>query len=82
VPLLLNIALAGGLLSCFYLTLLLFAKNAHHPARRFMSHLFSREPGKTKGSKSMPYALAILGGVTAYILSEVFQCFNATSCSL
>jgi prepilin peptidase CpaA len=80
--LMLAIALAGGLLSCFYFARLVFMKNPRHPARRFMRQLFRRYPDRIKAHKPLPYALAILGGVTAYILSEVFQCFNATPCSL
>jgi len=79
--LLLSIALAGGLLSCFYVAMHFFAKSARFPVRRFMGRLFWI-PKRIKTSKSIPYALAVLGGATAYILSEVFECFNATSCSL
>ena len=82
VPLLLNIALAGGILSCFCLAMLLFTKGVRHPFKHFMKHLFKRGPHRGRTSKPMPYALAILGGVTAYVFSEVFQCFNAMSCSL
>ena len=82
VLLLLNIALAGGLLSCFYIVRFFVAKNAHQPARRFVNHLFARDSNRKKTSRPMPYALAILGGVLASMFSEVFQCFSATSCSL
>ena len=82
VPLLLNIALAGGLLSCFYIAMLFFAKHARRPATHFLGHLFAGDSGKAKTGQPIPYALAILGGVIASMLSEVFQCFSATSCSL
>jgi len=85
--LLLGIALAGGLLSCFYLTRhyvsrYFFRKITHRPDRRLMKNLFIRGPNRAKARRSMPYALAILGGATACILPEVLRCFDATSCSL
>ena len=82
VLLLLNIALAGGLLSCFCIARFFVAKNAHQSARRFASHLFAGNSNRKKTSRPMPYALAILCGVIASIFPEVFQCFSATSCSL
>ncbi|MEJ0062566.1 MAG: prepilin peptidase [Alphaproteobacteria bacterium] len=82
VPLLLSIALSGGLLSCFYLGRSLIVKNDRRVARHFTIHLFGKNADRIKAHKSMPYALAILGGAAACILPEVFRCFNAISCSL
>ena len=82
IPLLLDIALAGGLLSCFYLALLFIPKNTRQPAKRFLLSLFRKKRDGRTTNAPMPYAVAILGGVAACSLLEVLQCFNATSCLL
>jgi prepilin peptidase CpaA len=88
--LLVEIALAGGVLSCFYLAAGFVLRRLH---RRY------RHAGKTSGKSGfskwarregiriaagypMPYALAVLGGVASYIIRELPQCLSATSCSL
>ncbi len=85
--LLIEIALAGGFLSCVYLA-----------ARQLISMPLTRRssPGAKQSTglqhwidcesvrinaKSVPYAIAILGGVIIHIASEYRQCFSATSFS-
>jgi prepilin peptidase CpaA len=68
VPLLLAIALLGGLFGCFYLV-----EPFVFPHRKFH---------RAKLNKQIPYAPAILGGVSVCTLFEVFQCYSVTSCSL
>jgi prepilin peptidase CpaA len=73
-PLLLAIALAGGVLSCVYLAL-------RHGLRRrtpqteatsatSIVRLMRGEAARIAAGEPMPYALAILGGTVLYVLSE------------
>jgi len=94
-PLLLSIALAGGLMSCVYLILRSSVPAIPKPrllptdpreetygATWGLGHLFSGERARIAAGEPMPYALAILGGVLYRIVSEATQCFSATSCLL
>jgi prepilin peptidase CpaA len=88
--LLIEIALAGGLLSCFYLA-------AHYGLRSLPASPSAAEAGSPESGlalmirterarivagDSLPYALAVLGGVSIYLAGEFFQCLYAMSCSL
>jgi prepilin peptidase CpaA len=78
ITLLLAIALAGGLLSLIYLAAYwkLEYKTAM-PARITPGDAYHRAV-----LDSVPYGIAILGGVSAYLASEFYQCLSATSCLL
>ncbi len=84
--LLIEIALAGGLLTCLYL-------GAHYLARNALAG--SCEPAGERGSfverrglarvsitqrKQVPYAVAILGGVIWYFARESLSCSSEMSC--
>jgi prepilin peptidase CpaA len=92
--LLLSIAIAGGLLSCTYLAIRAGTKI---PKPRFcpaeaqedtqettwgLEDLLSGERMRIAAGEPMPYALAVLGGVTYRIVSEAIQCSSAISCLL
>ena len=84
-PLLLAIAVAGGLLSIVYLALRSWLR-ATCP-RRAASHgrfnrFLRRERARILASRTVPYGIAIFGGVVAYVISELPQCSSATSCLL
>jgi len=81
--LLIEIALAGGLLSCFYLA-------AHHALRRSLHasqttpvedpplensvvRMIKTERARIAAGDSLPYALAVLGGVSIYVAKELLQ---------
>jgi len=78
--LLLTIALAGGLLSCVYLALraglgkreLAVSSLGRAPSDSAHRGLFGREAARIMCGEPMPYAIAILFGVTFTIASEVF----------
>lgn len=92
--LLLAIALAGGALSCIYFAARLALRRmpapAHgssatanglgtpalrnHALRQFLHH----ERARIIGGRSMPYAMAIFGGVALCVATEEFRCFYAT----
>jgi prepilin peptidase CpaA len=91
VPLILiEIALAGGVLSCLYLAggFLLRRQPAlyRRPAGAAHGGAFRkwlrREAARIARGYPMPYALAVLGGATIHLLRELPPCFSATSCSL
>ena len=91
IPLLLaEIALAGGALSCAYLAggLVLrrwpwLYRTAPGTARQGIFRKWSRrEKSRIARGFPMPYALAVLGGVTVHLIRELPPCFSATSCSL
>ncbi len=83
--LLIKIALAGGLLSCFYLGASYFVRNALagscEPAGEGGSFAGGPEVARVRvtSRKEAPYAVAILGGVIWYVASESFPC-SAMSC--
>jgi prepilin peptidase CpaA len=91
IPLLLiEIALAGGVLSCLYLAggLLLRRQPALYrsPAGTAQASAFHkwlrREGSRIARGYPIPYALAVLGGVTIHLMRELPPCFSATPCSL
>ncbi len=91
IPLLLvEIALAGGVLSCIYLALgfLLRFKPALYralpgaPRPGAFRKWLRREGARIARGYPMPYALAVLGGVTVHLVRELPPCFSAMSCSL
>lgn len=72
-PLLLAIALMGGVLSCVYLVLRFILKRETSCPTAALSHrvsIFHDEAAKIMADEPMPYAIAILGGVAFYALSE------------
>ncbi len=87
--LLLNISLAGGVLSCVYLLARSFEghgerhdiQGAGRLAPASLGGLLRAERAKIAGGEPMPYAVAILAGATFTILIELAQCSFATSCS-
>jgi prepilin peptidase CpaA len=90
VVLLLEIALAGGLLSCAYLLARSQLKKALLPPRegRFATQLpwptapgsFRQEAARIIAGEPMPYAFAILGGVVFHGARELYQCRSAVCC--
>jgi len=93
--LLLNIAIAGGLMGCTYLAIRAKATKIQKP--RFcpadaqedtrdttwgLEDLLSGERMRIAAGEPMPYALAVLGGVIYRIVSEAIQCLSAISCLL
>ena len=88
-PLLIEIAIAGGLLSCGYLAagfvLTVFSRaklqrqSSCNPELRNRAAHQCTEVG---AGYPLPYALAVVGGVLIYILRELPQCFSAISCLL
>jgi prepilin peptidase CpaA len=90
VMLILEIALAGGLLSCAYLFArhrlkreLEFPSSALRPARLpwlTASHSIQLEAARINAGEPMPYAFAILGGVIFYGAREFYQCPSAVCC--
>ena len=88
--LLIEIALAGGVLSCLYLAggLLLRRQPAlyRRPAGAAQASAFHkwlrREGSRIARGYPVPYALAVLGGVTIHLMRELPPCFSATPCSL
>jgi prepilin peptidase CpaA len=87
--LLLAIAFAGGLLSLGYLAAYRALKHVRIRRRGVPAHGRAkpdrwphREWARIAGGDSVPYGMAILGGVAAHVASELYRCFSATSCSL
>ena len=88
--LLIEIALAGGLLSCFYLAAHYGLKSPRAsqsatvdvaPPESGNAQMFKTERARIAAGDSLPYAVAVLGGVSIYIAREFFLCFYAMSCS-
>ena len=81
-----NIAIAGGFLSCLYLTARIVQRRKApvQPCgdRENSRGFFRDEFTKVRAGEPMPYALAILGGVTYSIVTEAIPCIYATSCLL
>ncbi len=82
--LLIEIVLAGGALSCFYLVARYGLKN--QPASRsaaaevappasasWLSRMIKTERARIAAGSPMPYALAVLGGVIIYTAMEFFR---------
>jgi prepilin peptidase CpaA len=89
--LLIEIALAGGLLSCLYLAAHYGLKSQRAsrsatlevaPPESGHARMIETERVRIAAGDSLPYAMAVLGGVGIYIAREFFQCFYAMSCSL
>jgi prepilin peptidase CpaA len=88
--LMLNIAIAGGMLSCIYLgarTVLRkrFALQTAAPSQgvtKAETTLVSHELANICAGEPVPYALAIAAGVIYSILIEAVSCVYGTSCSL
>jgi prepilin peptidase CpaA len=88
--LLMLIALAGGVLGCFYFAARFRLRRAAPQVVRFdldqpesrLQWLIKRECARIVSGEPMPYALAVLGGVVSYIARELPQCLSATSCSV
>jgi prepilin peptidase CpaA len=89
--LLTEIVLAGGLLSLAYLAAYGILWRAPHsldaaataaPAKNWLNGFVFDEHERIVTGRSIPYALAIMGGVTFYLATELYQCFYATFCSL
>jgi prepilin peptidase CpaA len=88
--LMLNIAMAGGMLSCVYLLartalrkrLALRTAAPIRGATEPESTLVSRELANICAGAPVPYALAIAAGATYSILTEAVSCVSGTSCSL
>lgn len=89
--LLLAIALVGGVISCCYLAAYFVLKRtrAHKtksvaPANRSsrLRQLLRIERMRILTARSMPYGLAVLGGVGIVSTSEIIKCFYAISYSL
>jgi prepilin peptidase CpaA len=89
--LLIEIVLAGGLLSCFYLAAQYGLKSQRAPQSATVdvaspesgqARMIKTERARIAAGDSLPYALAVLGGVLIYIAREFSQCFYAMFCSL
>lgn len=89
--LLICIALAGGVLSLFYLGATQLARRNGGaalaageplPGASEFDHLVRIEVGRMLANEPMPYGVAIFGGVVSLILIGVIRCISATSCSL
>jgi prepilin peptidase CpaA len=87
--LLIEIALAGGMVSGAYLAAARIQRRVRNtvpiPAacrsgRR--NRLLRSECARITYESSVPYALAVLGGVGFYVVSELSRCLFATFCSL
>jgi prepilin peptidase CpaA len=88
--LLIEIALAGGVLSCIYIASQhavrkrgapLAARDVASP-RSGLAGMLERERARISAGDSLPYALAVLGGVSFYTARGFAQCSYAMSCSL
>jgi prepilin peptidase CpaA len=87
--LLLYIALAGGALSCVYLAAHFALKRIHSlqgaamegkPSVSGIGGMIKTERARILAGDSLPYALAVLGGVGSYVAREFILCSYATSC--
>lgn len=85
------IALAGGVLSLFYLAAGWLARRnggaalvagAPHPGASEFDHLVRIEVGRMLANEPMPYGVAIFGGTVSLILIGILSCMSATYCSL
>lgn len=92
---LLNIAVAGGLMGVVYLAMRAIVTRMPKPqfcpadppeeaqdATWELGHLFCAERLRISAGEPMPYAVAVLGGVILRIVSEAIRCSSATSCLL
>jgi prepilin peptidase CpaA len=86
--LLVDIAFAGGVLSCLYLAARFRLKMQPSPDVSAVAHAASgwadavnAERRRIAAGGPMPYALAIFGGACLYALNEIVSCSSALSCS-
>jgi len=84
VPLILAIAIAGGVLACCTLAARWVLREVQPPAvpRHGLAAVFDRETARIRAHEPMPYAVAVLGGVVWQTVTEVMRCWPATSCWL
>jgi prepilin peptidase CpaA len=87
--LLIEIALAGGVVSGAYLAAVHARKRVRNAVpvpvacpTRMLNRLLCSEYARITEESSVPYALAVLGGVSFYVVSELYRCLFATFCSL
>jgi prepilin peptidase CpaA len=83
--LLTDIMLAGGVLSATYLgacRALRGTPKGGAVAATAFNRFFYNERERIISGQSVPYALAILAGLTFYMANELYQCSFAISCSL
>jgi prepilin peptidase CpaA len=85
------IALAGGVLSCFYLAAHVWLNRLSAPQTAGaeiaptaigLAAVFKSERARIAAGNSLPYALAVAGGAGLFIARESFQCVYTMSCSL
>jgi prepilin peptidase CpaA len=87
-PLLLAIALAGGIVSGAYLVVFYAFPRARNKKKTMATRWFGRLPQRFQRERmrvlkatSVPYSVAVLGGVSVVTVSEIIRCYSATSCS-
>ena len=86
-PLLIDVALAGGVVGCLYLAARLGLRGpapAASPMARGATGFavaMNAERHRIAAGGPMPYALAIFGGVCVYAANEIVSCSSALSCS-
>ena len=87
--LLIEIALAGGVVSGAYLAAAHARKRVRNAVpvpvacpTRMLNRLLCSEFARITDENSVPYALAVLGGVGFYVVSELYRCLFGTFCSL
>jgi prepilin peptidase CpaA len=89
--LLVCIALAGGILSLFYLGASWLARRGMGaaladgeplPGASEFDHLVRVEVARMRAHEPMPYGVAIFGGTLSLIMIGVLSCISETSCSL
>jgi prepilin peptidase CpaA len=86
--LLLAIALTGGVVSVVYLVIFYALPSARNKKETMATRWFSRLPQRLQRERmrvlkatSVPYSVAVLGGVSVVTVSEFIRCYSATSCS-
>lgn len=81
-PLLVEIALAGGLLASLYWSVALVLKKEAPPprGRRAGASLLQKEAERIRRGEPMPYAVATLTGVAYHFALAALQCASAPSC--
>jgi prepilin peptidase CpaA len=89
--LLVEIALAGGMLSCIYLAAHYALKRSHDPQTAAaevesppggVALIIKRERERIAARAPLPYAVAVLSGVGIFSARGFVQCSYATSCLL
>jgi prepilin peptidase CpaA len=84
VPLVLAIAIAGGVLACCTLAVrrALGADRSPAKPRRGLAGVLHHEAARIRAREPMPYAVAVLGRVAWQTATEALRCWPATSCWL